>query len=978
MRYLDWKLRQLLTDGSAAIDPAVGQFWHELIGDSPPCLSKEIQRAALAILWMGLRGDREGLPSMLATSFAEAAGVAGPQKWGLVLSSSARVSQVSYQTVVGVRYPELVTFNGTSWRFGNYVPQESPLRGGFLPIFWDVPRANIHAVEDIGAVVDWLTERCEFHADAKSNLAVLHNRNDMTNLFRASNWVSSSHDSIVSRGVTTCAGMTAHTVLLAQTKVGFLTGGRKKYFLALPEDEQMVQLEEAYARATVAITRARALCLIMGPLDMKGLLGAATVMGTLMYGAGHVWAGHAHFYLHDLELSRSPPDETFIDMLKQNCCLSGPHFPPPAIVEALQDYVTHYHKVRRLHLIVVDLWRPWKYNTARAREITDQLWRISHNDDTRRVSPFRPDGPSPPLRCRRFAYGYALDGSECPSYLVWPQRDGQSYILLDTSTTDTLVLDQNFFRPLGMQHFYDSFALVSQICVRREALSLFGLREDELLPDLHITREGVLRIGLGAHQEHRVNHEARAADRTKVSAEVIQLAAHEVEPEPPKAESEGGTSDSDGSESVSDSEQNDPPSSLAADAEQYELMQTSYGAVGKDFHDQEDFIGSEYRKLQRLELVPERWPLARLSFSLQKCADHLDRVVAGCCWEVQATRVNPPESLLSLHRVAKCLTMQLAVYLAKEVAAILRAVLTHETKKLYNDGTVHLLCSNYWIQPIYQELLHSSSRYNATREGERKRPSSGLVRVAAHPRPPKKRKPSASGTSFCDWIGGICYADTLQVWFPAHWAPVVLHQLQQKEDSYRAENPSWMDQEEAPADILKQWQEARANRRMQFKVGNYRDGDWVSNIRMLTGTIKADWIQLPVERYLAALPTLRHGVIAGVFRNKGAAPWGITRAEKLQLSVFLPNDLSLDDWYAEVYALPTVWPEASMLGDDYLRKVVGYDFHLLRKKYDVQSMWGDLAPQWRLLKSQLETKGPGWYSPAERELQTSRIGQGMT
>ena len=103
------------------------------------------------------------------------------------------------------------------------------------------------------------------------------------------------------------------------------------------------------------------------------------------------------------------------------------------------------------------------------------------------------------------------------------------------------------------------------------------------LADLHITREGVLRIGLGAHQEHRVNHEARAADRTKVSSEVIQLAAHEVEPEPPKAESEGGTSDSDGSESVSDSEQNDPPSSLAADAEQYELMQTSYGAVARTF-----------------------------------------------------------------------------------------------------------------------------------------------------------------------------------------------------------------------------------------------------------------------------------------------------------------------------------------------------------------------------------------------------------
>ena len=53
-----------------------------------------------------------------------------------------------------------------------------------------------------------------------------------------------------------------------------------------------------------------------------------------------------------------------------------------------------------------------------------------------------------------------------------------------------------------------------------------------------------------------------------------------------------------------------------------------------------------------------------------------------------------------------------------------------------------------------------------------------------------------------------------------------------------------------------------------------------ATIEMVTiGTIKADWMQLPVERYLPALPTLRQGVIAGVFRNKGgAAPWAITGA----------------------------------------------------------------------------------------------------
>ena len=95
--------------------------------------------------------------------------------------------------------------------------------------------------------------------------------------------------------------------------------------------------------------------------------------------------------------------------------------------------------------------------------------------------------------------------------------------------------------------------------------------------------------------------------------------------------------------------------------------------------------------------------------------------------------------------------------------------------------------------------------------------------------------------------------------------------------------------------------------------------------------LKADWIQLPVESYLAVVPTLKQGVIAGVFRIKGASPWAITRAEKLQVSVFLPNEQPMDDWYSGVYALPTVWPDVSMMGTNNLRKVVGYDFHHIRK-----------------------------------------------
>ena len=78
-------------------------------------------------------------------------------------------------------------------------------------------------------------------------------------IFRAwfsQEWVTQSEGAIQSKSVTSCAGMTAHFVLLAQTKVGFLSGGRSRRMKELPEKEVLAQLEEAHARATVALTRA--------------------------------------------------------------------------------------------------------------------------------------------------------------------------------------------------------------------------------------------------------------------------------------------------------------------------------------------------------------------------------------------------------------------------------------------------------------------------------------------------------------------------------------------------------------------------------------------------------------------------------------------------------------------------------------------------------------------------------------------------
>ena len=145
--------------------------------------------------------------------------------------------------------------------------------------------------------------------------------------------------------------MTAHFVLLAQTKVGFLSGGRGRHMKELSENEVLAQLEEAYARATVALTRAQKLCIIMGPLDMRGLPGAATVIGCLKYGAGvcgvHDSNQAAEVFLKDGSLNDGPDDDAFLQSLRRSLKTARGAYPPVALAEIYQEFKSPLTMIRR-------------------------------------------------------------------------------------------------------------------------------------------------------------------------------------------------------------------------------------------------------------------------------------------------------------------------------------------------------------------------------------------------------------------------------------------------------------------------------------------------------------------------------------------------------------------------------------------------------------------------------------------------------
>ena len=78
---------------------------NDLIGSYGKWLSDVVPRTALAVLWLAMH--QQDVESMVALTLTEAAGLMGRQNWSLILSSSAKVSRVTYETVIAVRYPEL-------------------------------------------------------------------------------------------------------------------------------------------------------------------------------------------------------------------------------------------------------------------------------------------------------------------------------------------------------------------------------------------------------------------------------------------------------------------------------------------------------------------------------------------------------------------------------------------------------------------------------------------------------------------------------------------------------------------------------------------------------------------------------------------------------------------------------------------------------------------------------------------------------
>ena len=186
---------------------------------------------------------------------------------------------------------------------------------------------------------------------------------------------------------------------------GFPQWWTRKSFHQLPPQEQ------------AGCPERQQICFLMGPLDMRGLVGAATIIGCFKYGASVCGQDDQDdpvflIWIKDEDLLEAPDDAAFLQSLRHSCARVSGVYPPLALVEAYITEEDSAPRVRRLHLIIVDLHRRRRMASRVLRLLADlHVDRCAGECLNTLPIPWKPNQEAYQLR---YVFGYAIEGSDLP------------------------------------------------------------------------------------------------------------------------------------------------------------------------------------------------------------------------------------------------------------------------------------------------------------------------------------------------------------------------------------------------------------------------------------------------------------------------------------------------------------------------------------------------------------------------------------
>ena len=296
-----------------------------------------------------------------------------------------------------------------------------------------------------------------------------------------------------------------------------------------------------------------------------------------------------------------------------------------------------------------------------------------------------------------------------------------------------------------MEHFFDAFALVHKRSIREAAAAALEIQLDDIQTNLVVKQSSARRFQLtpisvpddppAKRAKRTMEPVSPAHDSTMASGNTKAKQESSTESNSDSSDSNSDFSSEDGSSDVSDLDKfEEAYQELGKLTEGVDALALDRKLAGNKSDDVPGLLlVGGLDTPHTLANVPKTWPLARLTIPLSGFSKQLERLLEGYCMEIYATNALPDEQLMSIKLFAKDLVLLLAFHLAERIASLLRQVLDHSSEVLYDPENEVLFLPQFWLLPIYRELLNTASRNRPSRDSELRRAASGLVKVLCKP-----------------------------------------------------------------------------------------------------------------------------------------------------------------------------------------------------------------------------------------------------
>ena len=396
-------------------------------------------------------------------------------------------------------------------------------------------------------------------------------------------------------------------------------------------------------------------------------------------------------------------------------------------------------------------------------------------------------------------------------------------------------------------------------------------------------------------------------------------------------------------------------------------------------------------KLQELVHLPRTWPLARLTIPLEGLSKQIDRLLEGYCFQILATNQNPEAQNGRVVQTATHLTWILAEYLADTIAWLMRSILGHDSKILFDKDTQLLLTPKFWVLPLYREFLNSARRIRPSPSSERARGCTGLVKVICRENKEQKGKrkyhagtphPNDRG-GFTQWFGSSSLMSTLYVWFPACWAPMVSERLfswspPSREATYPQHGRSasgppqtwsrvhpWHQNSQGASgsnDAIEAMEETDSTD-VKYKIRQW-SLPGATIVPVLNVSSRVFWLELDDKALLESYGVLQEGILYDVFSQKCSAAWQGARGERLTVGIMLPGRQDADDWLNFMLSQKNLWPTFTTRGT-LAEEISAQVFSKERRRLQAQHLWREVKLRWGVLLDRMYVNAPTGKSKEE-------------